>query len=278
MPMLFGKLIGAILGYFVLGWLGALIGFAVGHAFDRGLVAVAGGMGAGASPELQRQFFEAVFTVMGRLAKADGRISEAEVQQAESIITQLGLSEEHRREAVALFQRGAKADFVIEETLLPFKKGCQQQPRLIELFLTFLALVAHADGHLHDAEIELLKQVANTLGLSPQQFNIWLSMAAAQSQFYGGRYRQQGGQDSGYRQSAAQPQADPLDAAYRALGMSASASDAELKKAYRKLMSQYHPDKLIAQGVPEDMVRLGTEKAQEIQAAYDLIVKSRARG
>jgi DnaJ like chaperone protein len=275
MPLLFGKLIGGVLGYLVLGWVGALIGVVVGHAFDRGLASMAG-IGAGASPELQRQFFDTVFTVMGRLAKADGRISEAEIKQAEAIITQLGLSDEHRREAIELFQRGAKADFVIEETLLPFKKGCQQHPRLVELFLTFLALMAHADGQLHAAEVELLKQVANTLGLSPQQFAVWLNMAAAQSQFYGGHYRQQGGQESGYRQSASRQ--DPLDAAYRALGVTASTSDAEIKKTYRKLMSQYHPDKLIAQGVPEDMVRLGTEKAQEIQAAYDLIVKSRGRG
>lgn len=276
MPMLFGKLIGGILGYLVFGWPGAVIGIVVGHAFDRGLATVARGVG-GASPELQGQFFEAVFTVMGRLAKADGRISEAEIKQAEAIITQLGLSDEHRREAIALFQRGAKTDFVIEETLLPFKQGCQRHPHLIQLFLTFLALVAHADGHLDDAEIELLKQVANTLGLSPQQFSVWLGMAAAQSQFFGGQYRQQNGRQSGYQYSTSQSRAVPLDAAYKALGVEASVSDAELKRAYRKLMSQYHPDKLIAQGVPEDMVRLGTEKAQEIQAAYDLIVNSRKR-
>jgi len=274
MPMLFGKLIGGILGYLVLGPLGALIGLAVGHAFDRGLASFIGGIDGGgadggASPELQRQFFNAVFTIMGRLAKADGRISETEIQQAEAIIAQLGLSDEHRREAIELFQRGAGADFIIEETLLPFRKGCQQQPRLIELFLSFLLMMAHADGQLHEAEIELLKQVANTLGLSPQQFAVWLNMAAAQSQFYGGQ--------RGYQQSAASSQADVLAAAYTALGVSSSASDAEIKKTYRKLISQYHPDKLIAQGVPEDMVRLGTEKAQEIQAAYDLIVKSRGK-
>jgi DnaJ like chaperone protein len=276
MPMLFGKLIGGVLGYLVLGWLGALIGIFVGHAFDRGLASVAGFTAGGASVELQRQFFEAVFTVMGRLAKVDGLISEAEIKQAEAIISQLGLSEEHRREAIELFQRGAKADFIIEETLLPFKKGCQQHPRLIELFLSFLLVMAHADGQLHETEIELLKQIANTLGLSPQQFALWLNMATAQSQFHGGRH-QSNDRHRGSQQSAGSPsRADALADAYKALGVTSAASDAEIKKAYRKLMSQYHPDKLIAQGVPEDMIRLGTEKAQEIQAAYDLVVKSRA--
>lgn len=268
MPMLFGKLIGGVLGYMVLGWLGALIGIAVGHAFDRGLVSVAGGLGGGASAQVQRRFFEAAFTIMGRLAKADGRISDTEIKLAEAIIAQLGLGDEHRREAIELFQRGAGADFIIEETLLPFRQVCHQHPHLVELFLSFLALMAHADGQLHDAEIELLKQVANTLGLSPQQFAAWLDMARAQSQFYGGHYQQ----------AAAQSKTNALADAYKALGVGDAATDAELKKAYRKLMSQYHPDKLIAQGVPEDMVRLGTEKAQEIQAAYDLVVKSRARG
>jgi len=277
MPMLFGKLIGGILGYLVLGWLGALIGLAVGHAFDRGLASITGGIGAEESPELQRQFFNALFTIMGRLAKADGRVNEAEIKQAEAIIAQLGLSDEHRREAIELFQRGTQSDFIIEETLLPFRKGCQQQPRLVELFLTFLATMAHADGQLHAAEIELLKQVANTLGLSPQQFAVWLNMAAAQSQFYGGRYQGSDRQQDSRQYTASPSQADVLAAAYKALGVSSSTSDADIKKAYRKLISQYHPDKLIAQGVPENMVRLGTEKAQEIQAAYDLIVKSRGK-
>ena len=66
-----------------------------------------------------------------------------------------------------------------------------------------------------------------------------------------------------------------LKDAYRLLGVSDGASDAELKKAYRRLMSQHHPDKLVAKGLPEQMVKDATEKTQQIKAAYELIRKSR---
>lgn len=266
MPMFFGKVIGALLGFAVYGWLGALVGVLVGHWFDRGLAGAAATARPQASLQLQRVFFEVAFTVMGRLAKVDGRVSEEEIRQAEHIVAQLGLNDAHRQEAITLFRRGAQPDFIIEQTLLPFARASQGQPQLIELLLSFLALMAHADGELHSAEVELLKQVANTLGLDPRQFNDWLGMSRAQSKFHGGHYQ-------GAREAQA---VDALATAYAALGVTESASDAELKKAYRRLMSQYHPDKLIAQGVPEDMLKLGTERAQEIQAAYELIVKHRA--
>ena len=63
--------------------------------------------------------------------------------------------------------------------------------------------------------------------------------------------------------------------AYAALGVAESASDAEVKKAWRRLMSQYHPDKLIAEGMPEDMVKMATERTQEIQSAWEQVRKAR---
>jgi DnaJ like chaperone protein len=74
------------------------------------------------------------------------------------------------------------------------------------------------------------------------------------------------------------PTASRLDDAYKALGVSKESSDQEIKRAYRKLMSQYHPDKLIGQGVPEDMIAVATEQAKEVQVAYDLITTSRIKG
>ena len=69
---------------------------------------------------------------------------------------------------------------------------------------------------------------------------------------------------------------DALNEAYKALGVAKDSSDAVIKRAYRKLISQYHPDKLMGQGVPEDMIKMATEQAKEIQLAYDLIKKSRS--
>ena len=69
--------------------------------------------------------------------------------------------------------------------------------------------------------------------------------------------------------------ASALDNAYKALGVTSESSDQEIKRAYRKLMSQYHPDKLMGQGVPPDMIAVATEQAKEIQLAHDLIKKVR---
>ena len=57
------------------------------------------------------------------------------------------------------------------------------------------------------------------------------------------------------------------------MGITRDSTDHEIKRAYRKLMSQYHPDKLMGQGLPEDMIAVATEQAKEIQLAYDLITK-----
>ena len=65
-----------------------------------------------------------------------------------------------------------------------------------------------------------------------------------------------------------------LSQAYKILGVSKNSSEAEIKKAYRRLMSQHHPDKLVSKGLPDEMIQLATEKTQEIRKAYDLIKKS----
>ena len=263
--MMFGKLLGVVLGWLAAGPLGALLGLVIGHFFDRGLRAVRDLDSPEARATAKEAFFETVFTVMGRLAKADGRVSEAEIAHAERMMANLGLNAEHRRAAIELFKRGAGADFAVEAQLETFLRAVVRQPLLKPLLLEYLITAATADGVLHDAERELLLQVAGALGFDPVQFQRLLSMFDAQRQFH--------------RETPERPAAgDRLAAAYQALGVAPTASDREVKTAYRRLMSQHHPDRLIAQGVPEDMIKLATEKSQEIQAAYDLIQRERAGG
>ncbi len=111
--------------------------------------------------------------------------------------------------------------------------------------------------------------MASRLGYSEQAFNQLMAMIQGQNRFAGG---------AGYqRQQGAGPQGatHSLEDAYQALGVSSSDSDKTIKRAYRKLISQYHPDKLIGQGVPEDMIQKATERSKEIHAAYDMIEKHR---
>jgi len=136
---------------------------------------------------------------------------------------------------------------------------CGQTLHLKQVLLMYLIVMAAADGRVDSQEEAFLKQVANRLGYSDIEFRQMLDMVLNQSHF------SQGSPVS----------ASSLDDAYKALGVTADQSDQEIKRAYRKLMSQYHPDKLIGQGVPEDMVKVATEQAKEIQVAYDLIKKHR---
>ena len=267
--MIFGKLIGGLLGFMTLGVFGALIGIGIGHFFDKGL-GRAMGFDYGADRErLQQLFFETSFKVMGHLAKADGRISEAEIAQAESLMSRLGLTEEHRQQAINYFKAGAQSDFDLQSTIKVFVEGGGRGHNLPVMLLEFLFSIAMADGELHPSEKSVLVSTAGFLGINSHKFEQLLAMLVAQQSF-----QQQGGYSQGY---SGRSNVDELSDAYKALGIDSKVSDRELKRAYRKLMSQHHPDKLIAQGVPDDMMKVATEKAQEIQVAYDLIKKNRSR-
>ncbi|KAA1190564.1 co-chaperone DjlA [Pseudohalioglobus sediminis] len=260
--MFYGKLIGGVIGLLVLGPIGLILGVIVGHLFDNGLMQTL----KFASPQniarIKQSFFETTFLLSGFLAKADGRISEQEIAHTEAVFTQMGLNAEQRKRAIEFFQRGAAADFQPEPAAAAFIEITRGQRQLCQTLLFFLISLALADHRIDDAEQAALQRIATLLGFSAAELAQFLRMAQAQDHFHG---------SAGY---AAQP-GTSLEDAYEALGVSADVDDKGLKRAYRKLMSEHHPDKLIAQGVPEDMVKLATERSQEIQAAYEMIKKSR---
>jgi len=263
--MFAGKIIAGLIGFSALGPLGLLIGLYVGHQFDKGL----GGfrpVSVKQQKEVRNSYFQTVFSLLGNLAKADGRISQAEIALAEALMGKMGLSTAHRKEAIELFKGGAKGDFSLDKTLDSFMATCGRHNNLKRSLLNDLISLAIADGELHQAEQDLLRTIAGRLGFSAALFDQFIAMIKAQAQFKnssgGGSYK-------------TQTSATQLSAAYTALGVEQSSSDSQIKRAYRKLISENHPDKLIGQGMPEDMVKLATERTQEIQTAYDLIVSSR---
>ena len=260
--MIFGKVIGGFIGLLVGGIVGLVVGVFIGHAFDRGLAQT---LRFGSPENLERiktSFFETTFLLAGHLAKADGRVSQQEIDHTEQLFVQMGLSAEHRRRAIELFRRGAASDFQLEATVNAFLQTCGPQRQLQQTMLLFLISLALADQVIDPAEHGALVRIAKLMGLGTAQLEQLLRMAQAQDHFHG---------RGGY---AAQP-GTSLEDAYTALGVSSDVDDKALKRAYRKLMSENHPDKLIAQGVPEDMVKLATERSQEIQAAYEMIRKHR---
>jgi DnaJ like chaperone protein len=254
------KIIGAILGFYYFGFFGALAAYFLGSIVDRTISYGVGGVNPLSRAHREAVFLGTVFTLMGKIAKADGRVSEEEIAHVEQMFNKLGMSAEHRQQAIALFKKGSAQDFDIKPTLNEFMSVCGHTASLRQMLLVYLIVMAFADGHLDPAEETLLKEIALHLGYSHAVFEQIMAMVINQTHFSGG---QQAGS------------ASSLDDAYKALGVSKEASDQEVKRAYRKLMSQYHPDKLMGQGMPEDMIKMATAQAQEVQVAYDLIKKSR---
>jgi len=276
------KYITAVLFYFIFGrsifagFIGFLVGAFISFKLSGGLIGQLSGFGnvagiSGIKTEKQSVFFKTAFTLMGKLAKADGRVSEQEISHVEQFMKQLNMSASHRKQAIEYFKTGSKESYTIDALILEFNSVTAASPNLKQMLMVYLVRVALADGQLHPNEANLMREVAQQLGFSPQAFEQLMAMLQAQDQFAGGAYHRAGGRPGaeGYTSATA------IDAAYQALGVSKNDSDAEIKKAYRRLVREFHPDKLMGQGLPEDMIKEATERSQEIHTAYDLIQKSR---
>ena len=261
-----GKLLGGAFGYLLAGPLGALIGAALGHNFDKGLGSnLRDRFDSGAQERVQTAFFTALFAVMGHLAKADGRVSEDEIELARDVMRRMALNEDMRQAAIRLFNQGKQADFDLDAVLLQFRQECHRRRNLMQMFLEILLHAGYADGSLQGAERAVLERVRQQLGFSSMEFEHMEALVRNARHFGGGGFKQE---------PPVSPQAS-LREAYEILGVPESASDSEVKKAYRRLMNQHHPDKLVAKGLPEEMIKLATEITQEIKEAYELIKKSR---
>lgn len=263
--ILLGKIIGGVFGYLITNNLwGILIGVFLGHQFDKGLSRRGGGFSAGwhvvNQARAQQAFFEATFSVMGHLAKADGRVSEEEIALARQVMTRMGLPEASRREAMRLFSRGKETDFDLDTMLTSFSSVTRGQRNLLQMFLEIQFFAAYADGSMNAAEQAVLLHVCDRLGFSQVDFDRLDAMIQAEMHGF-----QNGGKSRG----------PSLQDAFAILNVTADASDAEVKKAYRRLMSQHHPDKLVAKGLPEEMMKMAQEKTHEIRVAYERIREER---
>ncbi|WP_275286491.1 co-chaperone DjlA [Halomonas elongata] len=252
--MLAMVLIGGLLGFLVGGPVGLLIGGGLGYWLVRRLRRSMLGRLAG----VQAQFLESTFAVMGCMCKADGQVSEAELDASRQLWDRLRLSEEQRAKARADFTRGKGADFDLEAELAKIRQIVGTQPALRQVFLQVQLAAIAADGELHPAERDMLMRVVRGLGCSEAE--IAQIEAMLRSSAEGG----------------ATTHEISLEDAYQVLGVSSDASDAEIKRCYRRLMSENHPDKLAAKGLPENMREVAKERTSEIGNAYERIRKARS--
>ncbi|MBQ4813044.1 molecular chaperone DjlA [Pseudoalteromonas luteoviolacea] len=287
---MWGKLLGAGFGFLFGKWLGAILGFYLGHLFDKSLKQdfdKAGGFQGFFSGddlnERQALFFSSCFAVMGHIAKSNGRVSEIHIQAASAFMDEMRLHGEERREAQNAFNAGKSAEFSIKESVNDFKEAFARRYDLLQLFLEIQIQMAFSDGHLATQELDILRLVSKHLGIGEKHFRFILKRYQAEFKFrqqraqWQSQQRTQSGSKGQYehkRTHTPPAQSEVSEAqALAVLGLEQGANEKDIKRAYRKLMAQHHPDKLVSQGLPEHMMEIAKAKSQNIQAAYEVLKK-----
>lgn len=263
-----GMMVGGVLGYVMGGALGAIIGAVVGHVVDRYRAAERrnrrrqrsrassqAGM-TGAKPifddptETRRIAFATAVIVLGaKLAKADGHVTRDEV---DAFKRRFKFSEQEVGGVASIYDQAKRSAEGFEPYARQIAALFGRDPVLLEELLIGLFEVARADGDLKTGEIEFLREVASIFGFDQTKFE--------QMRATFGAIGQQTAQAG-----------DP----YKVLGISRTASDADIKKAYRKLVRELHPDQLIAKGLPKEFVSRANNRLAAVNTAYDQIEKQR---
>ena len=250
----FGKVMGGTIGFMMGGPIGAMAGAALGHmAFDG----ENSEQGRGTSREQgEMVFFVSIFTSLGKIAKADGKITQEEIDFIEYFIkNQLKLSPKQREYAIAIVREAKHDNTPLSAYVKQFTQVFPQRDMRI-MFYEVLFTAAMADGVLHPAEEAILREIPAYLLLQP---NVFDNMKA---RFAGG----------GRKGSSA----SDLKAHYAVLECKPEMSDAEIKKAYRKKCREFHPDTLASQGLSKEFMDFAHQEIVKVNEAYEAIKKSRA--
>ena len=245
----FGALIGLMLTRSA--W-GAVVGAVIGYMLDpriSGRVATPNG-----STSISSEFFRTTFEIMGYVAKSDGRVSEAEIDAARRLMHELNLGAADISAAIACFRAGKAAGYDAELSIERLRESCGLRYDLLRAFVDLQLRAALAGNGISPPVRRILAGIAERLGLSALEFaNMEASLRGRQTR----------------------GKSDTLAECYAELEVEANISDPELVKAYRRQMSRHHPDKLVANGLPESMTQMAKEKTQRIQEAYEALRAAR---
>lgn len=206
-----------------------------------------------------QRFLDILISMLAKLAKVDGRITTAEIERMERVIhEQLGLTGRKATRAKKIFNKAKESSVSFEQLAEDFKFLCYHKPYLRYTMLETLCSLAASDGDISQAEEKLLWTAGRTFGFSQSRYEQIRDV-----------YSKQKRSSQGWKQP--KPEAtknlDPFDV----LGLKRGASEAEIKKSYRKLVKETHPDTAIAQDLPEIVVESYERRFQEVQEAYDKI-------
>lgn len=241
-----GKGVGAAFGWLAAGPWGAALGLALGNSADRGARP-----GRRRSPGLLASvgWLTPLFGVMGALARADGRVSEAEVAFAHEFMERMRLDRRHRGRAARAFNAGRKPDYRVDPALVRLRTVALGRPDLAEGLLSVLVALAGVDGEPAPEAERLLRKAAMVLGTGTERLDRMRHVTPVTV-------------------------SDDLDEAYALLGVDRRATDREVKLAYRRLMHRHHPDRLDADATPET-VEIAVRRTVSVRRAYEQVREAR---
>jgi DnaJ like chaperone protein len=241
-----GKLVGGGLGFMIGGPIGAVLGAVLGHhTIDSG--------GIGFSLQEQRHgiFFLATFSMLAKLSKADGVVSEEEIEVVEQVMQDnLRLSPEARAFAVNIFSEAKYSEFTFKDYAQQFYEEFQGQREVLSSLVDLLLRLAHADGVLHPEEDRMIEEAVSIFGIAHE-------------------YEQLKARYSG---------TNNLDLCYEILGAKQGETLAVIKKKYRKLAMEYHPDRVQSRGVAPEFAAASEDRFKEIQHAFDVVERHLSQG
>lgn len=244
----FGKLTFGTVGLFLGGPLGAIAGAALGHHLvDKNDNPQVAPRAFGGVEQVQAAYFISIFSILGKLAKVDGAVNSQEIAVIEGFLSTLRIPEQEKQFARRIFNEAKDSQYSIDDFAEQLYRMNSRQPTILLSFMDLLFKMAAADGTLHGNEEAALMRIRDIFRISEQQFN------NIKGCYFKDTYRY-----------------------YKILNCKPENSDEEIKASYKKLVKDFHPDRVISKGLPEEFVQFATGRFQEIQEAYEKIRKERS--
>ena len=217
----------------------------------------------GSDGPVQVAFFIATFAAMGHLAKCDGQVKNVEIELASQLMDHLKLDAQQKQLAIRLFNEGKNSDFALDALLQRFYRQCQHRVSVLQIFIEMQLQMAYADSGMNERELKLLQRMCKRLSITDVIFTRIDRRVRAEKK--------------AHRQPVNQCSNKPLSLAeaYAMLNIDRKSSPQEIKQAYRRMMSQCHPDKLVARNVSEVEMLEAQDLVQDIKRAYELLSRTR---